>query len=343
MFFLLIILLLASITLTGLIRYFAISNKLLDIPNQRSSHTIPTPRGGGLAIVVTFFFCTLVFYFTNQAQIEIVAALSSALFVAIIGFYDDQNHVPARWRFLIHFFSASLAIYFIKGFPLVFFQLPMSHSEMTAFFNLGWFGYLLGIILLVWCLNLFNFMDGTDGIAASEAIFVCTSIAGFVFSKDSNLFYLNISLAATVTGFLGWNWPKAKIFMGDVGSGYLGLILGIMILLAAHQVPQLLFSGLILFGIFVVDATYTLIVRFYTGQKWYEAHCSHTYQRAAKKYGHQTVLIFCWLINLFWLLPWSILVYFKPDFSYIAVIMAYSLLVFLAVHFHAGQLETNNK
>ena len=192
--------------------------------------------------------------------------------------------------------------------------------------------------MLVWFLNLFNFMDGTDGIAASEAVFVSGALGGYLYYLDPLSFDVAISLVAAALGFLLWNWPKAKIFMGDVGSGFLGLVLGILILMAARQAAVLLYCGLILFGIFIVDATYTLIYRFLSGQKWYDAHCSHTYQRAAKRFGHLKVLLASWIINLFWLLPISLLVFLHPHYALLGMLLAYLPLLYLAFYFKAGRV-----
>lgn len=329
MIYLSILVLLVAILLTGLIRHYALSRKILDIPNHRSSHNTPTARGGGLSIVTAFFFATLYLLLNNTITPSCFFAVSSALPVAFIGFCDDHADVPARWRFLTHLLAACCALYFLNGLPLIL-------------LNLDWMGYILAAFLLVWLLNLFNFMDGTDGIAASEAIFVSLSLAGYLYFIDTGLFNIAVMLASAAFGFLLWNWPKAKIFMGDVGSGFLGLLLGILILLAAQQAPVLLYCGLILFGVFVVDATYTLAVRFYDGQKWYQAHCSHTYQRAAKLHGHLAVLLASWAINLFWLLPLSTLVFFHPNHALSGLLLAYMPLIYLANVFKAGQPEKTN-
>ena len=185
-------------------------------------------------------------------------------------------------------------------------------------------------------------MDGTDGIAASEAIFVSSALAGYLYVIDLSLCKVASSIAAASLGFLLWNWPKAKIFMGDVGSGFLGLLLGILILMASQKAAVLLYCGLILLGIFIVDASYTLLVRFTSGQKWYAAHCSHTYQHAAKRYGHLRVLIICWSINLFWLLPISLLVFLNPLYAFWGCFIAYMPLIVLAYTFRAGQAQTFN-
>ncbi len=333
------IVLLVTVLLTGLIRYYALSRKVLDIPNQRSSHTVPTARGGGLAIVLGFSLATVYLLLTRRLDLPGFAALNSALLVAGIGFCDDHAHVAARWRFLTHLFAALSALFFLNGLPAIWLPMPFDSLAGQQILNIGWLGYGLGAVLLVWLLNLFNFMDGTDGIAASEAIFVSSALAAFLYFIAPNLFEVSVCLAMASLGFLCWNWPKAKIFMGDVGSGFLGLELGVLILMAAQQAPVLLYCGLILFGIFVVDATYTLLARFLSGQKWYEAHCSHTYQHAAKRHGHLRVLLACWAINLCWLLPISLLVLLNSAYALIGLLIAYLPLVYLAYRFKAGQAE----
>lgn len=341
MIFHFVLILLVSIALTGLIRYYALSRKILDMPNQRSSHTVPTPRGGGLAIVLAFVCSMLLLVITQGLDAKTMLVFLSALLVAGIGFFDDHGHVPARWRFLTHLLAAMLVMVLLHGMPLLLLPAPLDWMLDRSMVDLSWLGYAIGVFLLVWFLNLFNFMDGTDGIAASESLFVATALAGYAFYLDRTLCFLAISLAAASLGFLGWNWPKAKIFMGDVGSGFLGLLLGILVLMAAQQAAVMLYCGLILFGIFVVDATYTLLYRFCSKQKWYEAHCSHTFQRAAKQYGHLPVLLACWVINLFWLLPISLLVFLYPAYALLGMALAYSPLLFLAYLFKAGQADWN--
>lgn len=331
--------LLVSVVLTGVIRSYALSRNVLDIPNQRSSHSIPTPRGGGLAIVLAFVLAMALLFFSDHANGDKFAALSSTLLVAGVGFYDDHAPVSARWRLLTHLLAALLALFFLQGFPVLLFPAPIDWIFKRGMLDLGWLGYVLGVLMLAWLLNLFNFMDGTDGIAASESVFVSAALAGYLYYLDDFLFGVAISLVAASIGFLVWNWPKARIFMGDVGSGFLGLLLGILILMAAQQAAVLLYCGLILFGIFIVDASYTLLYRFCSRQKWYEAHCSHAYQRAAKQYGHLPVLVVSWLINLCWLLPISFLAFLHPRYALIGLVLAYLPLLYMAYHFKAGQAD----
>lgn len=328
-----------SVLLTGLIRHYALVRNILDIPNQRSSHTFPTPRGGGAAIVLVFLACSVFWYLQRQISLSSIFALNTALIVAVIGFLDDHRHIAARWRFLVHIVAAVTALIYSGSFSVLWVPAPLDSLLRYHIINLSWLGYPLCVLFLVWCLNLFNFMDGTDGIAASEASFVTLTLGGFLYPIDTGLSTVCFSLSAASLGFLCWNWPKAKIFMGDVGSGFLGLLLGILILMAAQQAAVLLYCGLILFGVFLVDATYTLLVRISTGQKWYDAHCSHAYQRAAKRFGHLPVLMTTWSINVCWLLPISYWVFLHPRHALAGLLVAFTPLLAIAYAFKAGQVD----
>jgi Fuc2NAc and GlcNAc transferase len=309
------------------IKAYALKN-LLDIPNQRSSHRMPTPRGGGLGIVVAFTAASLTLFLGGSLELTGFLALTAAVLVAGIGFWDDHRHIPARWRFLIHMAAAVIALGLVQGFPL----LVMGDWRI----ELGMLGYALGMAYLVWLLNLFNFMDGIDGIAASEAVFISGSLAGFLSFIDNELALIAVALCFASLGFLLWNWPRAKIFMGDVGSGFLGFVLGLLILMAGHQEPIYVYVGLILFAVFITDATVTLARRYISGQKWYEAHCSHAYQHAAKHYGHLKVILAVWAINLFWLLPVASIVFIYPAYALPGLIIAYLPLIYVTVKFEAG-------
>ena len=334
-----ILLLVGSTLLTGVIRHYALKRKVLDIPNQRSSHNVPTPRGGGLAIVLIFTCAAIVLYLNNRIGFVELTTLSAGLPVAVIGFCDDHAHVSARWRFITHVLAASAVLFFLQSMPLILVPAPLDGLLHRWIVNLHWLGYPLGVLMLVWCLNMFNFMDGIDGIAASECIFIAVALAGYTYYIDHQVFMLGVSLAVASLGFLVWNWPRASIFMGDVGSGFLGLILGILILLATRQAAVMLYCGVILLGVFLVDATYTLLYRFFSGQNWHQAHCSHAYQHAAKRYGHFKVLCVCWGINLFWLLPISLWVFLHPSHALLGVTLAFLPLLCLVFHFKAGQAD----
>lgn len=321
-----------AVCLTQLIRSYAVNN-LLDIPNQRSSHQVPTPRGGGLAIVVAYFSFLAGIYFLGLVAFEPILIITTGLAIVGIGFWDDHQHIAARWRFLTHAITAAVAVILLHMWGT---------SQIDFwFFGSSWFGYVAVCFFLVWSLNLFNFMDGIDGIAGSEAVFVSIALAGFMYFVDVHLTLLALGLAFSCLGFLVWNWPPAKIFMGDVGSGFLGYTLGVLILVCAQKDPVFIVIGLILFAVFIADATYTLAYRIVDGQKWYQAHCSHAYQFMAKQKSHRYVLVAVGLINLFWLLPLAILVYRNPQYAGLALSLAYVPLVYMTYRIGAGKQVRN--
>lgn len=325
---------LATFILTGLLRRYALARRLLDIPNQRSSHSVPTPRGGGLAIVASFLAVLLVMGALQQLPWTFVLGSAGAgAVVAGQGFIDDHGHIPARWRLLGQFLAATWALYWLGGLPPV--------VLLGSSFDLGLIGHLLAVVYLVWVLDLYNFMDGIDGLASVEAISVCLGGALlYLLLGASTLALVPLLLAAAVTGFLYWNYPPAQIFMGDAGSGFLGLMIAILSLQAAWFKAELLWSWGILLGVFVVDATFTMLRRLVRGDKVYEAHCSHAYQYAARQYaGHRPVTLAVLLINLLWLLPWALLAGLGYLDGLLCAIIAYVPLLLLAVKFKAGQSE----
>ena len=221
-------------------------------------------------------------------------------------------------------------------------------SELALFdqtVNTGIIGSILGVVYLVWLLNLFNFMDGTDGIAASEAIFVV--LAGAFLSyhvlSDANHSAAAITLAASTFGFILYNWSPAKIFMGDVGSGFLGIVIGGLSLIAANQDRELLWVWIILLAVFVSDATVTLIRRLLRKQKPHVAHRSHAYQHLAIRLNsHAKVALLVLAVNIAWLLPIAFLVADKQLAGTTGVIIAYVPLLVAALAFGAGKDSATN-
>jgi len=202
-------------------------------------------------------------------------------------------------------------------------------------------GTALAAVYLVWMLNLYNFMDGIDGLASAEAICVCMgSCLVYGLTGHIELMWVAFILSAAVGGFLCWNFPPARIFMGDAGSGFLGLVLGVMRLAANWIAAELLWSWLILLGVFVVDATWTLIRRMLNGDKVYEAHRSHAYQYASRHYGsHKKVVVAVVCINILWLLPVAIAVGKGSIPGVLGTVIAYLPLILIAYVFRAGAHE----
>lgn len=325
--------LLLSWAMTGRLRHYALRRNLLDVPNQRSSHSVPTPRGGGMAIVVSFVLALLLsLAFGWIAWQSAVGLLGAGVAVALIGFLDDHGHVPARWRLLVHVASASWGLYWLGGAP----SLVLGGTSI----ELGWLGALLGVFYLVWLLNLYNFMDGIDGIAGVEAVTTCLSIVLIcLLLNDWSAALLPAMLGLAAAGFLIWNFPPAKIFMGDAGSGFVGLMLGLLSFHMAWSEPQLLFAWLVLLGVFLVDASITLLRRLVRGEKVYQAHRSHAYQHASRMHGrHLPVTLAVMAINWCWLTPLAIWVALGGN-AMIILPLAYVPLVCLALKYRAGLAE----
>jgi Fuc2NAc and GlcNAc transferase len=333
-FWLLLSVFVASWLLTFYLRRYALRNSLVDIPNARSSHSIPTPRGGGVSIVVSFLVALWVCVLTGVISWNVFAGLFGAgALVALIGFADDHGHIAARWRLLGHFVAAVWFLFCFGGLaPLGFFGFVI---------DLGWWGSALAAVYLVWLLNLYNFMDGIDGIAGAEAICVCLGGALLYWSSGfTSEIWVPLLLAGSCLGFLVWNFPPAKIFMGDAGSGFLGIILGGLALQAAWISPPLFWGWLILMGVFIVDATYTMLHRLIRGEKVYEAHRSHAYQYASRKYlSHKKITLAVILINIFWLVPFAVLVEGGLLDGLAGLLIAYLPLVVLAFKHNAGERE----
>ncbi|WP_025113104.1 glycosyltransferase family 4 protein [Pseudomonas sp. H1h] len=329
-----LLILVMSFALTLYLRHYALHRKLLDVPNSRSSHSVPTPRGGGVAFVLTYLvFLTLAWFFSKVDSSTLMSSAGAGALVAIIGFIDDHRHIAARWRLIGHFTAAVLVIAPLGPFPTI---------TMAGFaLDMGVIGLVLSAVYLVWMLNLYNFMDGIDGIAAVEAVTTCLGmVVLYSITQHFELILAPLLLATCVAGFLILNFPPAKIFMGDAGSGFLGVVLAGLSLQAAFKQPGLIWPWLILMGVFIVDATFTLLRRLLRGDKVYEAHRSHAYQFASRQVGkHLPVTLCVGLINLFWLLPIAFCVV-RLDFPGLAgVVLAYVPLVLLAIKYHAGALE----
>ncbi|HLS56149.1 MAG TPA: glycosyltransferase family 4 protein [Zeimonas sp.] len=323
-----------SLGLTSAMRRYAIRRGLLDLPNQRSSHSVPTPRGGGVAIVLSFVASLLFLGAAGVLPPSLLwGLLGAGTLVAVVGFLDDLGHVPPRWRLLTHFVGAIWVLIWLGGAP--------SFVLFGETVDLGWTGFVMAALYLVWVLNLYNFMDGIDGIAGVEAVCVCLGAACLhAMIGQPAIAIVSMALAAAVAGFLRWNLPPAAVFMGDAGSGFLGIVLGALSLYAGASAPDLYWSWLILLGVFVTDATVTLLRRLARGEKLYEAHRSHAYQHAARRLGgHLPVTLAVGVINIFWLLPIAAWVGLGGLDGLAGVVIAYAPLVVLAVYFRAGVPE----
>ncbi len=315
---------------TALLRRYGME-KLLDMPNERSSHAHPVPRGGGVAIVLAFLAGALLLWWQGSMSTALLCALlGGGGGVAAVGFWDDHVDLPAGVRIALHVGAAMLAVALLGPVHRV----PLGTATWIA---PTWIAWPVSVIAIVWLLNLYNFMDGIDGIAAGEAVSVALSallIATVVGTEMPGL----ALLAAAAAGFLMLNWPPARIFMGDAGSGFLGYVFAVYLLFSANQDARFFWVWITLLGVFWVDATVTLVRRVAAGERWYAAHRSHAYQHAALRFGrHLPVTLAVVSINLLVLLPLAIVAALRPEHAYIVAAAMVALLATSAVALGAGR------
>jgi len=293
-----------------------------DVPNTRSSHQKVTPRGGGIAFVIVI---GCLFYLYDFAW-----ALLALIPIAFISLWDDVfSNASIKVRLAVQLAGSIYGLLWVLE----------ANNELSILTITGLIFFVGITIFAVWLINLVNFMDGIDGIVAIEfisAFIIMALILEFIFLEHEYAkFYILIS--ASLMGFLVLNWSPAKVFMGDVGSVFLGAVLVIVIGLSSLVDILLLYSWLILMGVFIVDATYTLAYRFFSKNNVFEAHRSHGYQIASRHLkSHAKVSILVLGINLVWLGPWAWFTATQTIQPYIAIISAYSLLIFIAYKLKAG-------
>ncbi len=268
-----------------LFRRWSLKKEILDLPNERSSHTKPTPTGGGLIIVTVSLFLYAAFLFFHNYSIP-WGYIAGALLVTLISWLDDLFSVPVIVRFICHAFSALIAIGVYGSFSTVY--LPFA-GEINFYF----FTPVILFFWIVWMINAYNFMDGIDGLAAVQAI-----IAGIGWILMSYQFGLVMTgtyagiLAASGIGFILLNWQPAKIFMGDVGSAFLGYTFAVMPLMAATESPQksstFLIIAVLVLWLFVFDTLITVVKRILQKRKIWQPHREHLYQQIIiHGYSHQ--------------------------------------------------------
>jgi Fuc2NAc and GlcNAc transferase len=337
MFVLLPIATLLTLLLTILIRKNAIQKNQLDIPNERSSHTAPTPRGAGVAVATVFIVGLLALRVAEKISDETFISIAlPGFFVAIIGRLDDLGYLTsAKWRLVGHFLVAIVAVWLVGGLP----SLPIANSSI----DFGMAGNVLAVIYLVWMLNLFNFMDGIDLITGVETITASGATAIFLANKaDGDFWLVPAILAATVLGFMFLNIPPAKIFLGDVGSGFIGFVIAVISLVTADENALIAWAMVILLAVFISDSTVTLLRRVIKREHLYVAHRTHAYQNLTKRVNkHLSVSLGVGAINLFWLLPIAWLVANENIVPIVGVTIAYIPVIALALFLKAGKQTVN--
>lgn len=280
-----LMLLLGSFILTYLIKNYAIKKSLVAEVNERSSHTVPTPHGGGIAIAIVWFVGILYLYNVDQIAFDLFYALLAGILISVVSFFDDIFELSPKFRLLVHSVVALSGIYLIGGLESINFWFFSIENQVVT--NI--FAYLL----ILWFINLTNFLDGINGYAGSEAEFL--SIGAFLLFGGEHF----LVLAVAVLGFLFWNWRNAKIFMGDVGSTLLGYNIAIFTLYYANIEATNFWVWIILFGVFWFDATITLVRRKLNGEKLSKAHKKHAYQRLTQAgWSHYKVTNYAIVLNV---------------------------------------------
>lgn len=311
-------------------RRWSLRRKLLDMPNERSSHTVPTPRGGGLIVVLV---CLSIFFgygFFFQANV-FWSYLAGASIVAFISWLDDLKTVSSLWRFLCHSLAAAGVVWHLGFFESVY-------VPFYGILSLGEAGPLITFFWIVWLINAYNFMDGIDGIAGAQAFTAGIGwlLLGSVLGAGQTAFYGG-AIAFASLGFLWHNWPPAKIFMGDVGSAFLGYTFAVMPLLAAREASgqgdRWPLIATLLVGLFVFDSILTLMRRLWRREKIWQAHREHIYQRlvlSGLSHKFVTVLYALFSISiLVFLLFWIENRTFSADIIFIIIVfMLICLLIY---------------
>lgn len=263
---------------------------LIDIPNERSSHTTPVPRGGGIGIVIAIVVSLVTLYYFGLLKLEILKLFGIVGAVALIGgigFVDDRFSLSAFPRFICQT-TIALFVIWLVGIPSFFVFPFLKITFLTALLSLLW---------IVSHMNFFNFMDGIDGLAGMQGLItgVFTGIYGWMLG-DADVVLFGVVLVAATSGFLVFNLPPAQIFMGDVGSGVLGFYIALICVIK----PVIWVPVILVMAAFIFDTIVTLLWRVYNGEKWYQAHRTHYYQRAVKAgFSHKQVTTFMSIVAVF--------------------------------------------
>ncbi len=263
--------------ITGLVYRYALTHAVLDIPNDRSSHQTPTPRGGGMSIALVGIAAFVASWALGLLSLATMIGLTGGgAAVAVTGWLDDHSPLRAATRALVQVLASAWLLLWAVDLPVT----PMGVG--TGLFL---------VVVLVWCVNLFNFMDGIDGIAGGQGAVAAAAGALLLYQAGAAGLALGAAaLAGACLGFLAWNWAPARIFMGDVGSNVLGFWFGALAVLSQQTGGPPLWLWMVLGGCFVADATITLVRRVVRGERWYDAHRTHAYQRAVQSgFSHRQV------------------------------------------------------
>jgi len=284
---------LASALLTAQVRKLAIAGERLDRPNERSLHGAPIPRGGGLAFaIVSILVWCLLAVVLSVSFATLVGLILPLSILVLTGWLDDKHNLKIPARLFAQLLASVLALILLGELD----QIEVAGITL----NLSWLAWPATVLWIIWLVNLYNFMDGIDGIASVQGIVAATTMGiWYGVRSETGMGLICFVLAAAVTGFLYYNWPPAKIFMGDTGSLFLGGFFSIQTIIATVSFGIPFDAILILLSVFLADASVTLVHRMLRGEKWWQAHRSHFYQRAVQSnLSHATVSLSVLLLSI---------------------------------------------
>ncbi len=315
------------------VRRWALQENLLDVPNERSGHTKAVPRVGGLSIVLTVLLGLLAFGLLIPLETPWfwILYVSGTLIIGA-GLIDDLAHLSARTRFIIHIVAAVVIVLWIGNELTIVFPRAVNVTGPVA---------LIGIVVfVVWNINAYNFMDGIDGLAAAQAVVVGLVLGGIAwFNGNAPLALTWLLVASASAGFLRWNWMPAKIFMGDLCSGFLGITFAVLALWGklTETVPTTAF--LILMAIFYTDPALTVLFRLFAGKNIFQAHRDFGFHHAVRKgYSHGRVTTAILLIEVLYLTPLAITAtVLASTWSLLTLAAAYLPTIALALYWKAGR------
>lgn len=295
-----------AFVLTPLVRCYSRWRGLIDEPGARRSHSAPIARGGGLAIAISLVATTGAW---PPAGPQVLPFLLGAMIISLLGWWDDHRPLRVGWRLAVQVFAAAGLVAWLGPVESI-------HVAGKAF-ALEWIWSPLAVVALVWLMNLFNFMDGSDGLASAQGVISCGLFAvAFALQSESVSFVLAAIAAGATAGFLFWNWPRASIFLGDSGSLLIGWCVGALALFGTLSGSVSIWLAFVIVSPFVVDATLTLGWRLIRGERWYTPHTEHAYQYLIRMgWSHLSVLLAWIALNAVLVMPVTALVLWKPQFD----------------------------
>lgn len=334
--FMLLITSLFSICIASVLTYILscrwMKFQILDHPNERSLHNKPTPRTGGFGLLAGIFsgICALIFII--DGRFELIWISGAVIVVGLVSFFDDRSHVSAQIRFIVHLVAAGAILTSSIGLQSI--SLPGLTIGLPS-----WVGLLISVLFIVWMINLYNFMDGMDGFAGGMAV-IGFGTLGLLGLLGGDAYYASVCwvIAAASGGFLVWNFPPARIFMGDTGSSVLGLLAAALSLWADRAGLFPLWLSVLVFSPFVIDATLTLVRRTLRGERIWEAHRNHYYQRLVQAgWSHRRTVL--WEYGLMFLNSVAALGAFHASTEIQWAIIGSMFLVYLAAIVGVRRME----